>query len=256
VLIDASAKEYHMTMVGFTPLNSVHCLLNESRIDLWQFSLAHELRATAQLLSSDEQARASRFYFDKHRRRFATGRASLRIILSRYLNTSPDQIVFTYNPQGKPEVYSTQKLQFNLSHSGDLAILAVGKHFPLGVDIEHYSARPYLGMAKMLFSEKELIDFNKAPLALKPALFFHIWSQKEAFIKACGLGLSYPTKEFTVPTTVPTKQLVDDPLHHTTWQMRSFMPKIACSGALCYHPTVRELRYGVVQLHYSTTLAF
>ena len=117
MLIDASAKEYHMTMVGFTPLNSVHCLLNESRIDLWQFSLAHELRATAQLLSSDEQARASRFYFDKHRRRFATGRASLRIILSRYLNTSPDQIVFTYNPQGKPEVYSTQKLQFNLPGS-------------------------------------------------------------------------------------------------------------------------------------------
>ena len=59
----------------------------------------------------------------------------------------------------------------------------------MGVDIEQYSARPYEGIAKSLFSEQEFNEFKKVPPALKPAVFFHVWSQKEAFIKACGLGL-------------------------------------------------------------------
>lgn len=245
-----------MTITGFTPLNSQNCVLNESRIDLWQFSLEHELHIADQLLNSEEKARANRFYFPRHKRRFMAARAALRIILARYLNTEPEQLEFTYNAQGKPSVINSQKLQFNLSHTGDTAILAIGKGFPVGVDIEQYSARPYEGIAKQLFSEQELIGLQKAPLALKPALFFHVWAQKEAFIKISGLGLSYPTKEFTVPTTIPTKQLVDDPLHNTTWQLRSFMPKVACSGALCHHPTVREIRHGIIQLHENTTLIF
>lgn len=245
-----------MTLIGFAPLNSQRCVLNESRIDLWQFSLVNELPSAAQILDEEETIRANRFYFSQHKRRFATARATVRIILARYLNMAPERLEFTYNPQGKPSVVNSQKLQFNLSHSGDLAILAVGKGFPIGVDIEQFSARPYDGIAETLFSQQELEGFYKVPPSLKPAIFFHIWSQKEAFIKICGLGLSYPTKEFSVPTTMPTKQLVDDPLHNTTWQMRSFMPQIACSGALCYHPTVTELRHGVIQLQQSPSLIF
>jgi 4'-phosphopantetheinyl transferase len=218
--------------------------------------LEHELHAAEYLLNSDEQSRADRFYFSKHKRRFTTARAAMRIILARYLNTSPERLEFTYNAQGKPSVVNSQKLQFNLSHTGEIAILAVGKGFPVGVDIEQYSARPYDGIAKTLFSETELYGLLKAPPSLKAALFFHVWAQKEAFIKASGLGLSYPTKEFTVPTTFPTKQLVEDPLHNMTWQLRSFMPKIACSGALCHHPVVREIRHGIIQLHESSSLVF
>ncbi len=245
-----------MIITGFTPLNTGHCVLNESRIDLWQFSLEEELVASDHILNSEEKARANRFYFDKHKRRFSTSRTAVRIILSRYLNIPPEQLEFTYNPQGKPSVINSQKLQFNLSHTEDLALLAVGKNYSLGVDIERYSARPYEGIAEHLFSEQELQDLIKAPQALKAALFFHVWAQKEAFIKACGLGLSYPTKEFTVPTIFPSKQLVEDNLHNTTWQLRSFMPKVACSGAVCHHPTIREIRYAVIQLQQSTSLIF
>jgi 4'-phosphopantetheinyl transferase len=245
-----------MIITGFTPLNTQNCILNDSRIDLWQFSLEQELNIAYQLLNADERARSDRFYFSRHKRRFTTARAILRIILARYLNTSPDRLEFTYNAHGKPAVNNSQKLQFNISHTGDLALLAVGKGYPMGVDIEQYSARPYEGIAKNLFSELEFEEFRKVPAALKPAVFFHVWSQKEAFIKACGLGLSYPTKDFNVPITIPTKQLVDDPLHNMTWLLRSFMPTIACSGALCYHPTVREIRHGVIQLHQSASLQF
>ena len=237
-----------MTITGFTPLNMQNCILNESRIDLWQFSLEHELNVAYQLLNADEKARGDRFYFSRHKRRFTTARAALRIILGRYLNTAPERLEFTYSSHGKPEVVNSQRLHFNLSHTGDLALLAVGKGHPMGVDVEHYSARPYEGIAKGLFSDQEFSEFKKVPAKLKTAVFFHIWAQKEAFIKACGLGLSYPTKEFNVPTTIPTKQLVKDPLHNVTWQLRSFMPGVACSGALCYHPTIRELRHGLLQL--------
>jgi 4'-phosphopantetheinyl transferase len=237
-----------MIITGFNPLNTQNCILNEARIDLWQFSLAQELYNAYELLNSAEQARADRFYFSKHKRRFATARATMRLILSQYLNTPPERLEFTYSDHGKPGVENSAKLQFNISHTGDLALLAVGKCFPIGVDIEKYSARPYEGIAKILFSEQEYDEFIKVPLALKPAVFFHVWAQKEAFIKACGLGLSYPTKNFSVPISMPTKQLVNDPLHHMTWQLRSFMPEVACSGALCYHPTVREIRHGFIQL--------
>ncbi len=245
-----------MIITGFTPLNTQNCILNESRIDLWQFSLDDESNSSYQILNADERARADRFYFDRHKRRFSNARATMRTILSRYLNTTPERIEFTYNAHGKPEIINSQKLQFNLSHSEDLAILAVGKGYPLGVDVEYYSARPYEGIAKSLFSEPELQEFNKVPSSLKPAVFFHVWAQKEAFIKACGLGLSYPTKEFHVPTRIPTKQLVDDPLHNTTWLLRSFMPEVACSGAICHHPTIREIRHGLVQLHQNVSLIF
>lgn len=245
-----------MRITGFTPLNTKNCILNEARIDLWQFSLKHELNVAYQILNADEKARGDRFYFSRHKRRFTTARTTLRIILARYLNTSPERLEFTYNEYGKPAVINSQKLQFNISHTGDLAMLAVGKGYPLGVDIEQYSARPYDGIAKSLFSERELAEFTKMPPMLKATVFFHVWSQKEAFIKACGLGLSYPTKEFNVPTSIPTQQLVEDPLHNMTWQLRSFMPEIACSGALCYHPTVREIRHGQIQLSAHNSLRF
>lgn len=245
-----------MIITGFNPLNTQNCILNEDRIDLWQFSLVHELKNADQLLNSEECARAERFYFSKHKRRFSTARAAVRIILARYLNMTPERLEFTYSDHGKPAVVNTTKLQFNLSHTGDLALLAVGKGFPMGVDIEKYSSRPYEGIAKSLFSEQEFAEFMKVPPALKPAIFFHVWAQKEAFIKACGLGLSYPTKHFNVPTSMPTKQLVDDPLHNTTWQLRSFMPEVACSGALCHHPTVKEIRHGLIQFQQNTSLIF
>lgn len=245
-----------MIITGFTPLNTQNCTLNESRIDLWQFSLEHELNIADQLLNADERARGDRFYFARHKRRFTGARATLRIILARYLNTSPERLEFIYNAHGKPEVINSQKLQFNLSHTGDLALLAVGKNFAMGVDIERYSARPYDGIAKNLFSDQEYLEFKKVPQSMKPAVFFHVWAQKEAFIKASGLGLAYPTKEFNVPVTMPTKQLVEDPIHNMTWQLRSFMPEVFCSGALCFHPTIREIRHGIIQLADQASLRF
>ncbi|MFI4918529.1 MAG: 4'-phosphopantetheinyl transferase family protein, partial [Legionellales bacterium] len=125
-----------MTITKLIPLATQNPTLDESHVDLWQFSLEHELNNAQQLLNADERTRGARFYFSRHRRRFCTARATMRIILARYLDCAPEDLEFTYNDYGKPDVINTKSLQFNISHSADLALLAVGMNHPMGVDIE------------------------------------------------------------------------------------------------------------------------
>lgn len=219
------------------------CHLQSNRIDIWEFSLDKIPTWANSLLNENELARANRFYFDRHRRRFTVARAMLRLILGRYLQYDASQLIFKYNQYGKPQINHSQNVEFNLSHSQDLALLAIGQQFPLGIDLEFFSARPYDGIAKNLFSQQELQIFLKLPFHLKPQAFFHIWAQKEAFIKACGMGLAYPTKRLNVPVFSPTHALVVDSIHNKKWLINSFMPKIACSAALCHHPKIKEIRY-------------
>lgn len=218
-------------------------VLAKTRVDIWQYPLHTEFPNAADLLSEDELTRANRYHFSHHQRRFAVARAMLRRILANYLSASPAELVFSYNKHGKPELVNASSLQFNLSHSGDLAILAVGKTFPLGIDVEFFSKRPYEGIGNHLFSSSEQRGLSNVDDKLKPLAFFHIWAQKEAFIKASGLGLAYPTQAFDVPVLPPTNQRCIDTVHKQNWQMVSFMPKVACCAALCHHPIIKEIRY-------------
>jgi len=221
------------------------CALMTERIDVWLVSLNHPTPNHAnQILAPDEQTRWRQFYFEKHQRRFANARLQLREILSHYLGVSAATIEFNYNKQGKPFLKNNRDLlEFNLSHSSELAILAIGQGLPLGVDVEFFSARPYLGMAKQLFSPSEIQALHQLATHLQPLAFFHMWAQKEAFIKAVGLGLSYPTQQFSVPCLPPSTETLSDPIHHTTWTLRSFTPQLGCAAALCHHPSVKTIRF-------------
>ena len=227
----------------FKKLESAEYILQNKRIDIWQYPLHTQFVGAEELLHEDELVRARRFHFTRHQRRFTVGRAMLRRILARYLHLSPLELVFSYNQHGKPQLDNDPSLQFNLSHSGDLALLAIGKHFSLGVDVEYFSARPYEGIGKNLFSPMENKGLHQTSAMLKPLAFFHIWSQKEAFIKACGLGLAYPTQQFDVAILPPTNQPCIDTLHQQPWQITSFMPQVACNAALCHHPDIEEIHY-------------
>lgn len=218
------------------------CQLQTNRIDIWEFPLDKLPSKASSLLNQAELDRANRYYFDRHKRRFTVARSMLRIILGRYIQQDPKEIIFDYKEHGKPEVNS-QALEFNLSHSADLALLAVGQQFPLGIDLEFFSARPFGGIAQHSFSQEEFNSFLALPDYLKTQVFFHIWAQKEAFIKACGLGLSYPLQAFTVPTFSPANQLIHDPIQQNEWLLSSFMPKVGCSAALCRNPEVNIVRY-------------
>lgn len=227
----------------FKLLDSTNCTLKNTQIDIWQYPLHTIFTDAVTLLSEDERTRANRFYFARHQRCFTVARAMLRVILGRYLKIPPHELLFTYNQHGKPALLNDPSLQFNLSHSGEYALLAVGKDRPVGIDLEFFSARPYEGIGKHLFSPLENQSLTQLDSRLKPLAFFHIWAQKEAFIKACGLGLAYPTEQFDVPILPNTHQEIIDPLYEKTWKITSFMPEAACCAAVCYHPLVKDIHY-------------
>lgn len=233
----------------FQPLSWIEhdYTLNANRIDVWQYALDMPWKEAFIGLDLKEQHRAQRYHFQRHQRRFTIGRAILRLILSRYLQCDPKQIVFKENTYGKPELLDPMlPIHFNLSHSRELALLAIGHTHSLGIDLEYFSSRPLTGMSQMMFSTNELHHFSQVISNNRVLSFFHIWAQKEALIKANGMGLSYPLKDFSVSHLPPTHQTIFDPVDQRHWQMHSFMPTIACCAALCYHPTIQNLRYTVL----------
>lgn len=141
--------------------------------------------------------RADRFVAEKHGQAYRAGRARLREILGGYLDQPPEALAFEYNAHGKPSLPDGPA--FNLSHSGGWAALAVTDQ-PIGVDIE--AIRPVeAAVAKRFFTPVEqaaLAAAGRWDLA-----FFQIWTRKEAFVKACGPGLSMPLSDFDVSLEAP-----------------------------------------------------
>lgn len=141
------------------------------------------------LLSADERARAERLRFALYRRRFRAARWILRRILSRYLGAEPDALVFQYGPLGKPDL-AGRPLRFNLSHTEDLALVAVTASAAVGVDVERIR-RPasFDGLVRRVLSKPERHRLEALPEAERPAAFFRVWTRKEAWIKSRGAGV-------------------------------------------------------------------
>jgi len=160
------------------------------------------LKQYESLLSPDEFQKAYRYKFEKDRDHFITGRAFLRNILAKYLNQSPDKIIFSYSDKGKPFIRHSN-LKFNLAHSEGKAVFAFAEKAEVGIDIEYMRELPdALQIAKRFFSEEEVNEILKVRDDEIRSAFFNCWTRKEAFIKAVDEGLSYPLKDFTV-TLIP-----------------------------------------------------
>ncbi|WP_419940754.1 4'-phosphopantetheinyl transferase superfamily protein [Candidatus Palauibacter sp.] len=150
------------------------------------------------LLSSDEWARAARLVSAGARTRFSRARIALRRLLAEYVRLSPGELALEYGEHGKPRLArETERdrtpLFFNLSHSGDLALFAVGEAGEIGVDIERIRPLRHLeGLARDHLSagERELRP-DWSAIEARPE-FFRVWARKEAMLKAAGLGLSRP----------------------------------------------------------------
>jgi 4'-phosphopantetheinyl transferase len=177
--------------------------LASAEVHLWEFPLTiseSALIQCAQILSPDERERAARFHFERDRRKFTVARSLMRTILAAYLKSSARTISFTYSTNGKPALAEAASgIRFNLSHSGEMALLGVALGRDMGVDIE--LIRPDVetdNLARRFFSPLERDLIRNLPEAERIAAFFRCWTCKESFLKAQGIGLSRSLDSFDV----------------------------------------------------------
>jgi 4'-phosphopantetheinyl transferase len=147
-----------------------------------------------QSLSPRERARYESFAHEQHRFRWGAARGTLREILGRATVRPPEEIVFRYAPHGKPEV---EGLHFNISHSGGLALLALGR-VEVGVDVELPRRRRTDDIARRFFAPGEQERLFALPDAERFEAFFRLWTCKEAFLKATGEGLSRSLRSYEI----------------------------------------------------------
>lgn len=179
--------------------------LPEDEVHLWRVDLAAVAKAEQrweQILSADERARAARFHFSQDRQYFTATRALLRTILGSYVDSDPTELVFHYSEKEKPSLSSSQpgnQVEFNVSHSGTIALLAFARGRALGVDVERLREDfDHDAIARRFFSEQEQRQLATLAPSERYHSFFRCWTRKEAYIKAQGTGLSLPLHQFDV----------------------------------------------------------
>jgi 4'-phosphopantetheinyl transferase len=204
-------------------------------IHVWRASLdppmPHVQRLT-RVLSDAEHSRAGQFYFERDRKRFIAGRGLLRIILGRYLAISPDRVQLHYGLTGKPALAASQGrqgIEFSVSHSRGLILYAVTCNRRIGIDVEHVRAIPNADdIAQRIFSLREYAAFRALPLEQRQAAFFCGWTRKEAYLKACGEGLSRELDRIDVSLAPfePARRLSiqGDPQASSRWSLQEIAP--------------------------------
>lgn len=179
--------------------------LSSQEVHIWRVYIDTDDSITKKLqllLSTDERSKAERFRFEKDSTKYIVTRGTLRTILGRYLDKKPEDLKFSYNQYGKPALHSSdtnQSISFNVSHSHELALIAVTQNRDVGVDIEYVRTNlNYEEIAERFFSPTEKVVWRLLPTSVKQEAFFNCWTRKEAYIKAKGMGLSIPLNEFDV----------------------------------------------------------
>jgi 4'-phosphopantetheinyl transferase len=226
--------------------------LTGDEVHVWRFSLEPQPGLLTQLegsLSEDEIERAGRFHFERDRSHFVAARGFLRDILARYLQEEAARLRFRYSAYGKPELaeeFSGTGIQFNLSHSGQIGLLALGCGRSLGVDIERVRTEVAVDqIARRFFSPHEVDVLLSLPEPLREGAFFNCWTRKEAYIKAWGEGLSMPLDQFDV-TLAPGEPacLLDtrpDPDEAARWSLRRLDPAPGYAAALAVRGRIGRL---------------
>ena len=196
-------------------------ILDNNEVHLWRAQLelsSSQVQRLRGILTDDELDRARRFY---------------------------------YNQYGKPSLapeFSSTLLNFNLSHSGSMALFAITRNMEIGVDVERvHSDFEYEEIAKRFFSVNEVAALRTIPTEKKLEAFYNCWTRKEAYVKAHGKGLSLPLDSFDVsfaPGEPPMLLLTrDDPQERSLWTFLDQKPDPGYVGALAVKGTGCRFSY-------------
>lgn len=161
-------------------------------LDFTRFTNPDLLAQYRLLLSPEESARMARFAYPHLQQRYLLARALVRCSLSHYAKIAPQDWQFAAEKNGKPYLINPPlPLSFNLSHSGERAVLAISLASPLGIDIEQLARkRDWIGIAQHYFHASEMEHLVNLPEAEQHLFFFRLWTLKESYLKARGTGIS------------------------------------------------------------------
>ena len=208
---------------------------HKTSITIWYCHLAQRFEQTqledwASWLSPEETARMNRFHRNEHRVRFLVSHAMTREVIARHGSVCPGGIEFGAFAQGKPYITRPDNLQtihFNLTHSHDMAAVAISEGHPLGLDLEWLGRRgPDIALADRYFTQREYQDILCQPTQARHQHLLRYWTLKEAYIKAEGWGLSagLDSFEFTLSESKPPRLHIRKPdaAPRHTWQFQQF----------------------------------
>jgi 4'-phosphopantetheinyl transferase len=186
--------------------------------------LLPRLDAWRAMLSAEEQRRAGAFRAEEDRRQYIAAHAALRILLGSVLECAPSSIDFAGEGGSKPSLSSAglpdpagPGLRFNLSHTRRAALVALSIDREVGVDIEWERPMEDLyGMARSVMSQEELGRWRGLKPKSQLHAFYEVWTRKESYLKAIGLGLFRDLQEVTVPVSTKMKERQPD----GSWRVR------------------------------------
>ena len=234
-------------------LSSKTLALQHDEVHVWLADLnsAFALRDVDRILSQEERERAARFYLQRDRNHFTTGRAMLRLILGRYLDIDPRCVQFSRGPHGKPELATnggSDALCFNLAHSHGVALCALARGRHIGVDVERISTDLDVDLiAERFFSQREIAALRLLPQEEQLTAFFTCWVRKEAYLKASGDGLSRRLDSFSVSLSPgEPAALLDVPGHPEevlAWSLRELDLAPSYEAALAVRAGECRVRY-------------
>jgi 4'-phosphopantetheinyl transferase len=199
-------------------------------------------------LSNTEMERARRFVRRPDRDRYMFAHAILRYLLGSYLGSRPEELDFATNDYGKPFIIAPggNEISFSLSHSQDMALVAIARGTPLGVDVEYLrEISDAHDIVNRFFSIEERDYLNSLPLSAFYEEFFACWSLKEAYLKGIGKGLSFPLDRFSVMFSSKQPEGCEKS-HHVSvrvdgWNMEMLPLGKGYSGGLAVYGPMRKV---------------
>lgn len=226
--------------------------LSESEVHVWRLSLDQGrrlIRRFEEVLSSEEKRRAEGSFLEMEKASFRLCRGFLRVLLGRFGGMAPEAIRFVKGKRGKLHLDASFRrtgIEFNLSHSGDVALVALSRERRLGVDVEQ--TRPSVALDEIrqrLFSPVEQEEIGALPEAARIDGFFACWTRKEAAIKALGGSIAELAAEVVV-TAHPREpaQLRRMPSTESSadlWQLQDLPVGEGYAAALCYEGRSAEV---------------
>lgn len=224
-------RPYPLPKEWQAPLSEV--VLSHDEVHVWAIRISEFSSFAASLellLSPEEHIRYEQFYrYPEDRLRYVISHGMARVLLGQYLVIAPSQVPISYLPYGKPvlqRLSQAGRLEFNISHSADLVLLAAAREYAVGIDVEYCWADPgWQKVAETFFAHGELLALQTLPHSKRLAAFFTCWTRKEAYCKARGFGLQVPLDQYevSVDPDQPALLLQDkwDPDASANWTLTS-----------------------------------